>query len=206
MEIENPSGLPLRDNLHGVRRPPAVAIQTVIGRRYFDAQRLGQRRSCVASRRRRWPGSRQLESSRLQRIGGVSGVEQDPAPPSGAFGRFSLGRICPASGTLPRRVPRTQPGTPAAHSSFISRSSGTVFPARICRRDSKISSIVFTLRRSSRARAIAYRTNSDFEGKPRSLDAAARSFACSFVSLRLIVSTRIVIRGYYLTLRMALCT
>src|SRR5207302_4714282 len=31
-------------------------------------------------------------------------------------------------------------------------------------------------------------------------DAAASSFACSFVSLRLIVCTRIVIRRYYLTL------
>ena len=63
-----------------------------------------------------------------------------------------------------------------------------------------MSSIVFTLNRSSRARAIAYRTNSDFEGKPCSFDAAASSFACSFVSLRLIVCTRIVIRRYYLTL------
>ena len=63
-----------------------------------------------------------------------------------------------------------------------------------------MSSIVFTLKRSSRARAIAYRTNSDFEGKPCSFDAAASSFACSFVSLRLIVCTRIVIRRYYLTL------
>ena len=58
------------------------------------------------------------------------------------------------------------------------------------------------LKRSSKARAIAYRTNSDFEGKPCSLDAAASSFACSFVSLRLIVSTEIVIRWYYLTLIM----
>ena len=63
-----------------------------------------------------------------------------------------------------------------------------------------MSSIVFTLRRSSRARAIAYRTNSDFEGKPCSRDAAKSSFACSFVSLRLIVSTRIIIPWYYLTL------
>ena len=125
--------------------------------------------------------------------------------PSGAFGPFSLGRVCPASGTLPRRVPRTQPETPATHSSLISRSSGTVFPARICRRDSKISSMVFTLKRSSRTRAIAYRTNSDFEGKPCSLDAAASSFACSFVSLRLIVSTLIVIRRYYLALLMGNC-
>ncbi len=64
--------------------------------------------------------------------------------------------------------------------------------------------MVFTLKRSSRARAIAYRTNSDFEGKPCSLDAAASSFACSFVSLRLIVSTLIVIRGYYLALLMGI--
>src|SRR2546425_4999210 len=53
-----------------------------------------------------------------------------------------------------------------------------------------MSAIAFTLRRSSKALAIAYRTNSDLDGNPCSLDVSASSFACSFVSLRLMVSTR----------------
>src|SRR6266508_2376330 len=107
----------------------------------------------------------------------------------GVSARFSLGRVCLVCGTEPPRARRIQLGTPVVHPSSIKRSSGIVFPARIWRRDSKMSSIVFTLRRSSRARAIAYRTNSDFEGNPWSLDASASNFACSFVSLRLMVST-----------------
>jgi len=124
----------------------------------------------------------------------------------GACARSSLGPVCPACGIPLPRVRRTRLGTAGAHPSLINRSRGTVFPDRICLRDSKMSSIVLTLRRSSNARAMAYRTNSDFDGNPRTLDASVSNFACSFVSLRLMVSTGLSNTGVLLKIPAERCT
>src|SRR5947209_1203462 len=52
----------LNDDLHRMRRPADLTIQTVTGRPYSDVQHSRCRRSSVASRHQRSLGSRQLES------------------------------------------------------------------------------------------------------------------------------------------------